>query len=154
MTVRDHPPPQRHDAVLSFSRPEGVVAVLVGCMAVDGVLRAAEARRLIEVLKSTRLALGSDPEGPGSVARRALDAIGAHGLPAVLAEAARAIPPELHATTFALAIDLMLADGRLGSRENAMIDRLERTLRIDEDLAGKIIEVLLIKNRASGPPDR
>ena len=64
-----------------------------------------------------------------------------------------AIPPDLRATTFALAVDLTLADGRLGSSETAFIDQLQTALQIEGELARRIFDVLLIKNRASGPPD-
>ena len=143
----------QNDASLTLSRSEAVVAVLVGCAAVDGVLRAEEAGRLNEILTSSRWILESGVEATAGVTTRALNLITDHGLPAVLTACAEAIPGELRATTFALAMDLALADGRLGSRENALIDQLQRALRIDDNLARKIIEVLLIKNRASGRPD-
>jgi hypothetical protein len=53
----------------------------------------------------------------------------------------------LRATTFALAADLALADGRIGDREKMFIDELQTVLQVDEATAVKIIEVLLIKNR-------
>jgi hypothetical protein len=60
----------------------------------------------------------------------------------------------LQATTFALAVDLVLADGRLGSRESTFIDQLRAALRLDGEAARTILDVLLVKNRASGRPDR
>lgn len=151
MSSSDHT--VRQDTKLKLSRSDAVVAVLVGCAAVDGVLRAEEAGRLNEVLTSSRWILESGVEATAGVTTRALNLITDHSLPAVLTACAEAIPAELRATTFALAMDLALADGRLGSRENTLIDQLQRALRIDDDLARKIIEVLLIKNRASGRPD-
>ena len=56
-----------------------------------------------------------------------------HGLPAVLTACAEAIPADF----FALAMDLTLADGRLGSRESTLIDELPRALRIDDDLRAR-----------------
>ena len=137
----------------SLSPSEAVVAVLVGCVAVDGVLRDEEAGRLNEMLSSTRWKLGSGVEATAGATRRAINLIAERGLPAVLGVCAKAIPVELHATTFALAIDLVLADGRLADRENTIVDHLQSALQIDDRLARKIIEVLLIKNRASGRPD-
>jgi hypothetical protein len=144
---------ERHDPPLILSHSEAVVAVLVGCVAVDGVLRAEEAGRLNDVLSSTRWVFGTGVEAAAGVTRRALHLMTDHGLPAVLGACAKAIPAEWHATTFALAMDLVLADGRLGDRENALVDTLQSALRIDGDLARKIVDVLLIKNRASGRPD-
>jgi hypothetical protein len=138
---------------LQLSRAEAVVTVLVGSAAVDGVLRAEEASRLNEVFTSSRWILECGAEAAAGLRARAINLITDHGLPAVLAPCADAIPADLRPTTFALAIDLILADGRLGSREITLIDELQRALRIDDDLARKIVEVLLIKNRASGRPD-
>lgn len=142
-----------HDPTLKVSRSDAVVAVLVECAAVDGVLRAEKAGRLNEVLTSSRWILESGIEAPAGVTTRALNLITDHGLSAVLTACAEAIPAELRATIFALATDLALADGRLGSSENTLIDQLQQASRIDGGLARKIVEVMLIKNRASGRPD-
>jgi hypothetical protein len=122
-------------------------------VAVDGVLKAEEASRLNEVLSSTRWVLGTGAVAAADVTTRAIHLLTERGLPAVLGACGKAIPARLHATTFALAMDLVLADGRLGDRENTVVDQLQGALQIDEHLARKIIEVLLIKNRASGRPD-
>ena len=145
--------PQEHDASTPLSLSEAVVTVLVGCVAVDGVLKAEEASRLSEALSSTRWVLGTGAVATADVTKRAINLLTERGLPAVLGACAKAIPATLHATTFALAMDLVLADGRLGDRENTVVDQLQGALQIDEHLARKIIEVLLIKNRASGRPD-
>lgn len=145
--------PKGPDTPLSLSRSEAVAAILVGCVAVDGVLKDEESSRLNATLSSTRWVVGSGGEPTAGIRTRALSLINAYGLPAVIAASATAIPAELRATVFALALDLILADGRLDSRENALMDQLQGGLRIENNLARKIIEVLLIKNRASGRPD-
>ena len=144
---------RRRDARLTLSHAEAIAAVLVGSVAVDGVLRAEEAGRLNEILSSTRWTTGTSIEAAAGLTTRALALIADHGLAAVLAACAPAIPADLRATTFALATDLALSDGRLASRENTLIDQLQHALQIEGDLARKIVEVLLIKNRASGRPD-
>jgi hypothetical protein len=63
------------------------------------------------------------------------------------------IAPDLRAPTFALAVDVVLADGRLDGQENSFIDQLQTALQIEGDLVRQILDVLLIKNRASGRPD-
>jgi tellurite resistance protein len=138
---------------LELSPAEAVVTVLVGSAAVDGVLRAEEASRLNEIFASNRWIFEVGAEATAGLRARAINLIADHGLPAVLTACADAIPADLRPTTFALAVDLALADGRLGSRENTLIDQLHRALRIDDGLARKIVDVLLIKNRASGRPD-
>jgi tellurite resistance protein len=138
---------------LRLSRSDAVVAVLVGAVTADGILRSEENSRLTEVLGSSRFGLGVGIEATAAATTRALNLLADHGLPAVLSACAEAIPADLRATAFALAVDLALADGRLGTRESALIDQLQSTLRIEGNLARKVIDVLLIKNRASGAPD-
>ena len=140
-------------AALRLSQSEAIVAVLAGAVAVDGVVGSEENRRLGEVLASTRWVLGLSEDRVAGAAKRGRDLIATHGLPAVLEASADAIPPDLRPTMFALAVDLVLADGCLGSPENSFIDHLQGALQIDGELSRKIVDVLLIKNRASGRPD-
>src|SRR5512138_2113928 len=141
--------------IVTFVLPpsDAVVAVLVGASIVDGILGTEESRRLDEVLAATRWALGFNESTAAEAATRARKLIAEHGLSAVLQASAAVIPADLRATTFALAVDLVLADGRLGSRESAFIDQLQAALHIEHILARKVLDVLLLKNRASGRPD-
>lgn len=143
----------RQGAALTLSQSEAFTVVLAAAVVVDGVLGIEEDRRLKEMLATTRWVVGLGEQAVGEAAKRGLDLIAAHGLPAVLKASADAIAPEMRATTFALAVDLVLADGRFGSRENTFIDHLQTALQIESDLARKILDVLLIKNRASGQPE-
>jgi hypothetical protein len=98
------------------------------------------------------LGAGHRIEATTAATGRALNLLADHGLPAVLSACAEAIPGDLRAT-FALAVDLALADGRLRTRDSAQIDQLQGTLRIERELARNIVDVLLIKNRANVAPD-
>lgn len=64
----------------------------------------------------------------------------------MIREAARTIPKELATTAFAVAVDLMLSDGRLTANEQRFADELRATLNIDREMGARIIDVLTIKN--------
>ena len=53
---------------------------------------------------------------------------------------------ELGVTTFAIAVDLMLSDGRLSPKEETFVDELRTLLNVERDTAARIIDVLLVKN--------
>ncbi len=74
------------------------------------------------------------------------DRINDQGTERVIREAVRTIPKELAATTFALAVDLMLSDGGLTEGEQRFADELRVALGVDREMAGKIADVLTIKN--------
>lgn len=46
------------------------------------------------------------------------------------------------------AVVLALSDGRIEGREKAFVDQLQSALKVDDVTALRIVEVLLIKNRA------
>ena len=143
----------RHAAALTLSQSEAILAVLASAVAVDGMLGTEEVRTLEQVLATARWSLGLTEQAVAAAAQQGREVIAKHGLPAVLSASADAIPRDLHPTIFALAVDLALADGRLGSQEATFIDHLQAALHIDGRLARKILDVLVIKNRASGRPD-
>jgi uncharacterized tellurite resistance protein B-like protein len=62
---------------------------------------------------------------------------------------ASVIKPEDKPTVFAMATELVLADGILGETEKNLLETLSQLFQLEVDLASKIIEVLLIKNKGN-----
>lgn len=124
--------------------PDALAAILVASVFMDGALNVDESALIEGLLSTSRLFRDATV---GSV-DRAITLLNDRGAEAVLAASARALPPQLHATAFAMAVDLVLCDGRVEPREKAYIDSLQAALGVDEATALKIIEVLVIKNRA------
>jgi hypothetical protein len=131
----------------ALSVHDAMAAILITSVSVDGVLGVDESSRIQHVMSTSRLSkTASGTEGAGSV-ERAVTLLQEHGLDSVLAACGEALPPELHATAFAIAVDVVLCDGRIETREKAYIDRLQAALDVDDGTALKIVEVLIIKNR-------
>jgi hypothetical protein len=126
---------------------DAMAAILIASVSADGALGVDESSRIQHVMSMSRLfKAASGTEGAGSV-ERAVTLLQEHGMDSVLAACAEALPPELHATAFAIAVDLVLCDGRIETREKAYIDRLQAALDVDDRTALKIVEVMIIKNR-------
>lgn len=128
--------------------PEAVASLLIAAISVDGVVEMEEAARIREVLGTSRFLRQAGNGSMQALANRAIALLTEFGLPAVMTGCAKVIPTDLRPTTFALATDLTLADGRISDREKAFIDELQAVLRIDDATALKIVEVMLIKNHA------
>lgn len=60
----------------------------------------------------------------------------------------RPFPAPLRASAFAIAVDLVLADGEAGAEERKFIDELQARLQIPDEAAIKIVDVMLVKNSA------
>ena len=76
----------------------------------------------------------------------AAERIKEHGAASVVQAAAAIVPKELAATTFAVAIDLMLSDGRLSPKEEGFAEELRMLLNVERETAARIVDVLLMKN--------
>jgi hypothetical protein len=124
--------------------PDALAAILVASVFMDGALSVDESAVIESLLSTSRLFREATV---GSI-DRVITLLNDRGAEAVLAASARSLPPKLHATAFAMAVDLVLCDGRVEPREQAYIDSLQAALGVDEATALKIIEVLVIKNRA------
>ena len=153
MSARNETPERPIVRLMPLSHADAIVALLAGAVAIDGVVGTEETRRLNELVATTRWRLGLGEEAVAVAAKQGLDLIATHGLPSVMKASADVIPPDLRDTPFALAVDLVLADGRLGNRESTFIDQLPTAPQIEAELARKILALLLIKNRSTGPPD-
>jgi len=57
------------------------------------------------------------------------------------------LPTELANGTFAYACDLVFSDGDAAEEEQKLLDHIKKELNIEDSLAYKVGEVLLIKNR-------
>jgi DNA-directed RNA polymerase subunit F len=57
------------------------------------------------------------------------------------------LPKDLQETVFAVTTDLVLADGDLAEEEEELLNELYTALKISEEMAGKIIDVISIKNK-------
>jgi uncharacterized tellurite resistance protein B-like protein len=132
---------------LRLSLPEAYAAVLVAAISADGSFGVDEANRLKTILSTSRLFEEAVQARDVDVVERALNLLTDHGVVAVLEACGAAITPELRPTVFAVAADLVLADGRVDGREKAFVDQLQAALPVDDATAVKIVEVLIIKNR-------
>ena len=129
------------------SVPDAMVTIMVASVWADGERTVEESARLTDLLSTSRLLRQSARESNQERVARATELLSRFGRQAALDACANAVPPDLRATAFANAVDVVFADGRVEEREKAYIDQLQAVLGIDDALAMKIVEVLAIKSR-------
>lgn len=132
----------------TLSVPDALAAILVASVSVDGALSIDEATRMKGLLSTSRLFREVCGIANAGSVERAITLLNERGLATLLTACAKTLPPDRHATVFAVAVDLVLSDGRVEARETAYIDSLQTALGVDDAIALRIVEVLLIKNRA------
>jgi hypothetical protein len=66
---------------------------------------------------------------------------------AVVGRVAKAIPARLRAPAFAVVAALLLADGKLEGRERRFLHGLGSELKLGQDIAFQIVDVVVLKNQ-------
>jgi uncharacterized tellurite resistance protein B-like protein len=126
---------------------EAAVTILMSAVASDGALAQQEADRLDALLPSMRLFQRTSPEHLRDLTETALGLLGSHRPEILLPACAELIPEDLRAPLFALAVELVIADGEVADGETQFVDALKKALAIDDAVAATVIEVLVMKSR-------
>jgi len=116
--------------------------------AADGAVAPAEDDRLNALLTSMHLFAQVPPDHLQRLIENARDLVTHIGADELLRACAAVIPGEIRASLFALAVELTFVDGTIAEREEQFSGKLQRALAIDDATAIKIVEMMLIKNRA------
>jgi uncharacterized membrane protein YebE (DUF533 family) len=136
---------EQQPETVALTPAQAFAAIIVGTATADGTIGPEETARIDQVFGSTRL-FQPPAEPLKAVLAEVMRLMQQYGEDTIVGLAAKVLPPPLHAPAFAAAVDLVLADGQAGVPERSFIDALRAQLEIDEPLALKIVEVMLIKN--------
>lgn len=126
---------------------EAFAAIALIAVAADGYMTDSEAQAISTTLSRMQLFRSY----PGDVMRKMIDRLlgilQREGIEVLFNAAITTLPDELKETSFAVATDIVLADGEVTEEEEKLLNDLYRALEISEENAVKIIDVMLIKNK-------
>lgn len=134
------------------SRPlttdQALLAVLLAAANANQHVSPAEAERAYHIIWFMRRFRRKSGDAVDRLILAVRDRLEAEGEDALLGAAARVLPAKLRASAFAVAVDLMLADGKLERDERAFLRRLAAAVKLPETQANDIVRVMRIKNGA------
>ncbi|MCC7240553.1 MAG: tellurite resistance TerB family protein [Acidobacteria bacterium] len=125
---------------------EALIALFIGAMNANDHIAREELARAHHLIWSTRRFRRKSGETVGRLIDRMKELVEDQAPEAVLEGAARAVPPRLRPSAFAVVADLLLADGKIDSRERRFLERLAVNFRIPTRVATNIVDVMLVKN--------
>ncbi|WP_026079615.1 tellurite resistance TerB family protein [Spirulina subsalsa] len=132
---------------ITLGPAEGFAAIMLLVVAADGYLADDEVSLLNTTLGRMKLYRSYSVD----VMRRMFDNIGGilrrEGADALFNAAIATLPHDLYDTAFAIATDLVLADGQVSQEEEDLLGSLCRALDLPSETVEKIIQVMLIKNK-------
>ena len=138
----------KESGAVKLNEPEAFAAVAVAAIASDGNISPEEVQHTVANLSTLQLFRGYNIRDLGKTLDKVADLLRRRG-PAPLIEAVKVTLSQEHLeTAFFIAADLVLADGVVEAEEKKFLEELQRTLQIDDATALKIVDVVIIKNRA------
>ncbi len=127
--------------------PEAFLGVVMSAVAADGVITQEEQLAIIAILNRMKLYQGKGETDLRGMLDRTVNTLKSQGPAPLVAAAKETLPAELRDTAFAVAADLVLADGIVEDREKKFLEELQKAMGVPDDVALKITEVMVIKNR-------
>jgi uncharacterized tellurite resistance protein B-like protein len=130
----------------SINIQQAIMIVIISAIEADGDIADEEIARLKAMCMLSPIFASNSSDQDLMVIRFASDKNTRLGSES-LSVAASNLSLELRETAFAFACDMILADGVIGSTEEAFLEKAVSQLEIDLEIAKSIVNVTLIRNR-------
>ncbi|EHC17990.1 hypothetical protein FJSC11DRAFT_1052 [Fischerella thermalis JSC-11] len=131
----------------AFIPAEAFAAITLAATASDGYLSEEEARAISSTLSRMRLFRSYSNDVMIRMFDKLLAILRREGIDVLFNAAKESLPGDLREAAFAVATDLVLADGVVSQEERDFLNDLYQALGISSDIATQIVQVMLIKNR-------
>lgn len=132
------------EPVLKLSRPEALMVLSVLAVAADGKMVEEEKQTL--AANHVRLFSFYSSEEFQELFKKVMGLLNEYSSSDLFTAAKAGLTPQLRETAFAIATDLIMSDGVVTQEEKDFMSELWEALEIEDGVAEKIIEVMMIKN--------
>jgi tellurite resistance protein len=130
-----------------LSPAEAFAAITLATTAVDGYLSEEEELCISSVLSRMKLFRSFSHDVMHRLFERILEILRQDGFNSLFNAARESLSPDLREAAFALATDLLLADGTGNDEEKVFLTDLYQALGVSRETALQIVQVMSIKNR-------
>ena len=129
---------------IELTAPEALMAISILAVSADGKMAQEEKQTL--AANHVRLFSAYSREEFQELFKKVLELVNKHRPSDVFVAAKNGLTPKLRQTAFALAADLVLADGVFTQEEQDLLVELWEALELKDEIGQKIMEVMIIKN--------
>lgn len=130
-----------------LTEQEAFAGILFGASACDGHIADDEIQGLITCLLRMKLYKRFDGNAYNKMLNKLHGALKKRGVEPLVDACVEALPDGLANTAFTNACDIVLSDGIVEPDEKEFIDKLQKKLRIEANVAKTIVQVMVIKNK-------
>ncbi|MEB3182716.1 MAG: tellurite resistance TerB family protein [Nostocaceae cyanobacterium] len=131
----------------TLSPAEAFAAICLAATASDGYFSEEEARGISFILSRMQLFKSYPHDVINRMFDKLVGILKRQGVSNLLNLAKQSLPYELRDTAFAVATDLVLADGVVTQEEQNLLNELYQALEVSPEVATQIVQIMLIKNR-------
>ncbi|MEH1806586.1 tellurite resistance TerB family protein [Nostoc sp.] len=132
----------------SLNPAEAFAVIILTATASDGYLSVEQANSIISVLSRLKLFKSYPNEMMNRLFDKILGILQGDDFNALFNAAKDSLSQDLREAAFAVATDLVLAEGIIPDEEKNFLNDLYQALGVSSEIAIQIVEVILIKNRA------
>jgi tellurite resistance protein len=132
----------------TFTEQEAFLAVALASAAANGDIDESDKKAILATVMQASIFDESSEDDLNDTFEKLMGKLEADGVGALVAIAKSSMPEDLCESAFVCAVDITLADGEIDDDEQALLEELQQVLGISDELGGKILEVMMIKNRA------
>ncbi|WP_341732585.1 tellurite resistance TerB family protein [Microcoleus sp. EPA2] len=137
----------RQHSEVTLGPAEAFAAIALIAVAADGYINENESQVLSMTLSRMQLFRSYPNDVMKKMLDRLLMLLQRQGVQVLFNAALATLPDELKETVFAVTTDIALADGEVSQEEEQLLNDLYIALGLSEEIAIKIIDVMLIKNK-------
>jgi tellurite resistance protein len=137
----------RQQSEVTLGPAEAFAAIALIAVAADGYINDSESQVLSMTLSRMQLFRSYPNDVMKKMLDRLLMLLQRQGVQVLFNAALATLPDELKETVFAVTTDIALADGEISHEEEQLLNDLYSALGLSEEIALKIIDVMLIKNK-------
>jgi len=131
----------------TFSTQEAFLGIALATSAADGEIVESEAKGMFAYLLQMRMFDGYTSRQMSDIFKKLVTVLENEGVGGLVAIVKSSLPSELRETAFACAVDIALADGVIEDSEKELLEELQQVMEVSDEIGGKILEVMMIKNR-------
>ncbi len=137
----------RRPTQITLGPAEAFMAIALIAIGSDGFVAETEIQAIQVAISRMKLFNSYPSDVIRKMINNLLGIMERQGANTLLNAAVAILPHDLNETAFAVATDIILADGEITEEEETLLNHLYQVLEITEDTATKIVDVMLIKNR-------
>ncbi|MEN8221089.1 MAG: tellurite resistance TerB family protein [Pseudomonadota bacterium] len=131
----------------AFTKQEAFLGIALATSAADGTIDESEANGIFAYLLQMKMFDGYTSRQMSDIFKKLVTVLENEGVGGLVAIAKSSLPSDLRETAFTCAVDIALADGVIEDSEKALLEELQQVMEVSDEIGGKILEVMMIKNR-------